>query len=154
VQSTNGDVFVTAAEVTIPVGGTVDVNVTADEFGAVRAAAATITTIITIVDARPGWTGVTNAAAVMVGREGVPDDAAQMALNSAVQFHNQTSRGTLLCAAHLATADGLVEILRSTEGPVSTWFAQFDGGTFWATTSYGREFRELEKRLPPVMFAV
>ena len=72
VQSTNGDVFVTDAEVTIPSAGTVNVAVTADEFGVVQASAATITTI---VDARPGWTAVTNAAAVMVGRDAEADSA-------------------------------------------------------------------------------
>ena len=84
----------------------------------------------------------------------VDDDIVEAALDAAIQFHDQTTRGVLLCAAHLATDTGLVEILRSTQGPVSAQFKEFDGGTFWATTSYGREFRELEKRMPPVILVV
>ena len=84
----------------------------------------------------------------------VSDDNAQLAINAALQFHDQTTEGMLLCAAHLATSSGLVEILQSSQGPLVTTFKAFDDGTFWATTSYGRQFREYEKRLTPVMMVV
>ena len=66
VRTAEGDIFVTDSEATVPASGTVDVAVTAEEFGVIQAAADTITVII---DNRPGWTGVTNAAAVTVGRQ-------------------------------------------------------------------------------------
>ena len=79
----------------------------------------------------------------------VSDANVELVLDTAQHYHDETKQGILLCAAHLATSDGSVEILRSTQGPVSTQFAKFEGGSFWATTEYGRQFRELEKRLPP-----
>lgn len=84
----------------------------------------------------------------------VSDAKVNLVLEAAQDYHNETKRGILLCAAHLATGDGLVEILQSTQGPVSARFKEFDGGTFWATTFYGRMFREFEKRLPPRMSVV
>ena len=66
IESANGDRFLTNITATVGSAGTVDVAVTAEEFGLVQAAAGTLTIII---DARPGWTSVTNAAAITQGRE-------------------------------------------------------------------------------------
>lgn len=60
-----GAVFLITATATIPASGTVDVLMRATENGPLVAAAGTLTQI---VDARAGWTGVTNAQAARLGR--------------------------------------------------------------------------------------
>ena len=80
VSTASGDIFVTDAEGTIPAGGTVDVAVTAEKTGVIQANAASITQII---DVRPGWTGVTNAAAVTAGRAEEKDDVFRARIESA-----------------------------------------------------------------------
>lgn len=82
------------------------------------------------------------------------DVLVQLALDDAIHLHDRTKRGILLCAAHLVSDEDCVEILSSKQGPVSVMFQEYDKGTFWATTPYGRQLRELECRLPPVIVTV
>jgi uncharacterized phage protein gp47/JayE len=64
VASTNNDIFITLDGATI-VGGSASVSAESQEYGAISASAGTI---ITILDAVYGWTGVTNAFDAVVGR--------------------------------------------------------------------------------------
>ena len=84
----------------------------------------------------------------------VSDTIVNSALKAAYDLHNETVRGVLLCAAHFCVSDDLVEVLSSAQGPVSSSFQAYDRGTFWATSSYGRLFREYESRLSPKLFSV
>ena len=58
-SATTQATFLTDVEVTIPVGGSIDVTVTAEEAGALTVLAGEVTEIVTPVS---GWAGVTNAA--------------------------------------------------------------------------------------------
>jgi len=61
-----GLVFKTLAAVTIPVGGSITVSMQSVELGAIEAASGTLTVIETPIF---GWTGITNSADALVGRE-------------------------------------------------------------------------------------
>ena len=60
-----GDEFALDAAATIPVGGSIDAEMSAVVDGPVPAAAGALSQIVTLVS---GWTGVTNAAAATLGR--------------------------------------------------------------------------------------
>jgi len=66
VESDTGAIFSTDAAATIPASGSVDVDASAEEIGAVVAGAGTITTLVDVV---AGWDSVTNAAAAAAGVE-------------------------------------------------------------------------------------
>ena len=84
----------------------------------------------------------------------ISDTIVNSALKFAYNLHNETVLGVLYCAAHLSVSDGLVEVLSSTQGPVSSTFAPYDRGTFWAKSEYGQRYKEYEDRLPPKLFSV
>lgn len=64
--ASTSDVFVTLAEVTIPISGSIIVAMQSEETGAVEASSGTLTTIETPIF---GWTGITNSSAALVGRD-------------------------------------------------------------------------------------
>lgn len=84
--SSNGNVFQTLEQVTIGVGGTVDVNFYSIYTGQIPCPAATLTTIVTPV---VGWTSITNANDGTLGKEsGVAQ--AMVAKKSAGSAFNNT----------------------------------------------------------------
>lgn len=108
VRTDSGDIFSTDTEVTIPSSGSIDVDITAEEYGVVQANADTITII---VDARPGWTGVTNAAAITPGRNREKDSVFRARIEEARDRNGFGSlaaiRGRLLDVDGVTHADVL-----------------------------------------------
>ncbi len=68
----DGERWLTDTGVTIPVGLSIDVDVTAENSGPIQAAIGAINTIVTGIG---GWTGVTNAAAAEIGQNVETDTA-------------------------------------------------------------------------------
>lgn len=61
-----GSIFITSVEIIIPVSGTIDVYMTAEEPGAIEAAIGTLTVIETPIF---GWASITNSNAAAIGHD-------------------------------------------------------------------------------------
>lgn len=66
IKNTNGDLFTSNDEATIPLGGTVDVSFSSVENGAISVNSNTLTSIVSTIS---GWDSVDNASAGSIGRD-------------------------------------------------------------------------------------
>ena len=93
------------------------------------------------------------------------DAVVQRALNNAFEMHSLKALATLYLAAHLVAIGeehtgqpdgGSGEIIEERTGPFTQKFTPQGGkdgkGAFYARTSYGRMFLELERRTPAKRF--
>lgn len=106
VRNTLGSVFATAARVTIPAGGSIDVLMRSVETGPFIAAAGTLTQI---VDARAGWTGVTNSKDALLGRNLESDPEYRRRYTNEVATHARDDVEAI--RARILSEDGVTDAL-------------------------------------------
>jgi len=99
-------VFETIEEITIPIGGSVDITMVATEFGALVASAGTLTVIDTPVY---GIVSVTNAADAEIGRLAQTD--AEFKLTAKNEKQKAGTSPTAGIRASILTLDNIVQVL-------------------------------------------
>lgn len=109
--SDTASVFVTLADATIGVGGTIDVAMEAEETGEIEAAIGTLTEIKTPVY---GLTSATNAAAASIGREEETDAALRIRREQSTQALGQNLVDSLY--GQLLNIDGVTDALVQSNG--------------------------------------
>ena len=102
VRTTGGSLFRLDEQVIIPAAETITALFRADQVGAITAPANSLTSI---VDAIPGWTGCTNAAAAEVGRAQEPDADWVLRYVSRVAIHGVGTHDAIL--ARVLDVDGV-----------------------------------------------
>ena len=111
-----GDVFVTLSEISIEVGGSVEVNMESEEKGAIEAASGTLTVIETPIF---GWTSITNASGALIGDEEETDAELRIRREQSTQALGQNLVDSLF--GQLLNLDGVedaVVISNGTDGTV------------------------------------
>lgn len=106
-----GDIFVTDVEVTIPVGGSITVDMTALNTGPVESAIGTLTVIETPIF---GWTSVNNLAAAIVGRDEETD--AELRIRRAASTGSSGTNIVDALFGQLSNLDGVTDALVISNG--------------------------------------
>ena len=111
-----GFIFATQSEVIIPVGGSITVSMIAEEVGPIEAAIGTLTAIETPIF---GWTGITNSAEAVVGRDEETDAELRIRRKLSTQALGQNLVDALF--GQLLNIDGVADavvISNGTDAPV------------------------------------
>jgi len=111
-----GLVFVTLSEVIIPGSGTINVQMEAEETGPIEASAGTLTVIETPIF---GWTGITNTAEAIIGRDEETDVELRIRRELSTQALGQNLVDALF--GQLLNIDGVedaIVVSNGTDAPV------------------------------------
>lgn len=111
-----GYIFTITSEVIIPVGGTIDISMIAEKTGPIEVAIGTLTVIETPIF---GWTGVTNLAEAVVGRDEETDAELRIRRELSTQALGQNLIDALF--GQLLNIDGVedaIVVSNGTDAPV------------------------------------
>jgi uncharacterized phage protein gp47/JayE len=105
VRITDGARFLTLAEVTIPIVETIDVLVEAENTGPIEASAGAVDEIVTIIS---GWTGTTNAADFVTGRNQETDAELRVRREASLQIIGAGTDGAIF--SRLSEVEGVLAV--------------------------------------------